>query len=205
LSINTPENLRFIFADTLDPDEILNQLETELSVNPVDLVVVDSFGDIFKGADSNNNMAMRQTVRNFDRIAKKCNCLILFIHHINKSAYKLSPGQEHFQGGAGLVQKVRLAIQLSEGDGDIRYFTVVKGNYCSKHYKENSLELHFSEENFLFTYNDVTIPTSELGAQPEKSDNSHKYDDLKCLAKNIFNDKLLSYTDFVEFLYQTNR
>lgn len=78
------ENLRFIFADTMEQEEILKSLDEELTIAPADLVVVDSFGDIFKGGDSNNNMAMRNTVKTFDKIAKKHNCLILFVHHINK-------------------------------------------------------------------------------------------------------------------------
>ena len=120
-------------------------------------------------------MAMRNTVKTFDRIAKHHNCLILFVHHINKGAYRVAPGQEHIQGGAGLVQKVRLAIVLSEGEGNIRYFTVVKGNYCPKMYKENSLELNFSEETFLFSNNEKLIPTNELGSQTDSNNKEEKY------------------------------
>ena len=65
----------------------MKHIDTTLTKAPVDLVVVDSFGDIFKGNDTNNNMGMRNTVKIFDRIAKKHNCLILFVHHINKGAY----------------------------------------------------------------------------------------------------------------------
>ena len=199
LSQSASQNLRFIFADTLDQEEILNQLDEALIETPVDLVVVDCFGDIFKGPDSNNNMAMRNTVKAFDKFAKKHSCLILFVHHINKGAYNLMPGQEHIQGGAGLVQKVRLAIQLSEGDGSIRYFTVVKGNYCPKDFKENSLELDFSEEDFLFSFTGNKIPSQEIGAQmsegPKKSEKLMK---LSGLAKEIFDDRFLSYTSFVE-------
>ena len=137
------ENLRFMFADTMEQEEILTQLEAALIEQPADLVVVDSFGDIFTGSDSNNNMVMRNTVKLFDKIAKKHSCLLLFVHHINKGAYNSNPGQEHIQGGSGLVQKVRLAIILTEGHGNIRYFTVVKGNYCPKEYKQNSIELKF--------------------------------------------------------------
>ena len=130
------ENLRFMFADTMEQEEILTQLEAALIEQPADLVVVDSFGDIFKGGDTNNNMAMRNTVKTFDRIAKNHNCLILFVHHINKGAYRVAPGQEHIQGGAGLVQKVRLAIQLSEGEGNIRYFTVAPKNGKIEFYED---------------------------------------------------------------------
>jgi len=162
------------------------------------LVVVDSFGDIFKGGDSNNNMAMRNTVKAFDKIAKQQGCLILLVHHINKGAYRLTPGQEHIQGGAGLVQKVRLAIQLSEGEGSIRYFSVVKGNYCPKEYKDNTLELNFSEDTFLFSFSGKMLPTSEIGAKPEGMEKETKMSELERIADEVFGSKVLTYGQFVK-------
>lgn len=198
LGVQANENLRFIFADTMDQEEILMEIDKALTAEPADLVVIDSFGDIFKGGDTNNNMAMRNTAKTFDKIAKNHNCLILFVHHINKGAYRIAPSQEHIQGGAGLVQKVRLAIQLSEGEGNTRYFTVVKGNYCPKEYKQNSLELSFSEETFLFTNTGRMIPTDELGTQPNIDSKGEKYGELKEAAETIFGNKILSYGNFVE-------
>lgn len=192
------ENLRFIFADTMNQDEIISNLNEQLTLEPADLVVVDSFGDIFQGNDSNNNMAMRNTVKTFDKIAKQHNCLILFVHHINKAAYRVAPGQEHIQGGAGLVQKVRLAIVLSEGDANTRYFTVVKGNYCPKKYKENSLELNFSEETFLFSNTGILKPTNELGTQTDSEKKEDKYSELENYAMFIFENNLLTYGEFVK-------
>lgn len=200
------ENLRFIFADTMNQDEIIKNLNEQLTLEPVDLVVIDSFGDIFQGNDSNNNMAMRNTVKTFDKIGKEHNCLVLFVHHINKAAYRIAPGQEHIQGGAGLVQKVRLAIVLSEGGGNVRYFTVVKGNYCPKMYKENSLELNFSEETFLFSNTGKLIPTNELGTDTENKNKDEKYNDLYDIAYVIFADKLVSTGNFVkEFCEMTGK
>lgn len=191
------KNLRFLFADTLEQEDILKLIDATLIEMPADLVVVDSFGDIFKGNDSNNNMAMRNTVKAFDRIAKKNNCLILFVHHINKGAYKQAPGQEHIQGGAGLVQKVRLAIQLTQGEGFLKHFTVVKGNYCPREYKANAIELEFSEENFLFKSTGNLIPIEQLGEQPyEKADKEVKYQELLNMADEIFGDQILSYSQF---------
>lgn len=192
------DNLRFIFADTMEQEDILINIENALTEEPADLVVVDSFGDIFKGGDTNNNMAMRNTVKSFDKIAKYHNCLILFVHHINKGAYRVAPGQEHIQGGAGLVQKVRLAIQLSEGENNIRYFTVVKGNYCPKEYKQNSLELNFSEETFLFSNTGRLIPTADLGAQPDFKQKEEKYNELEEIANTIFGDGVVSTGNFVK-------
>lgn len=199
------ENLRFMFADTMEQEDILKQLDIALTEEPADLVVVDSFGDIFKGGDTNNNMAMRNTVKSFDKIAKHHNCLVLFVHHINKGAYRVAPGQEHIQGGAGLVQKVRLAIQLSEGEGNIRYFTVVKGNYCPKEYKQNSLELNFSEETFLFSNTGRMIPTAELGTQPDFKQKEEKYNELEEIANTIFGDSLVSTGNFVKQFCELTR
>jgi KaiC/GvpD/RAD55 family RecA-like ATPase len=200
------DNLRFIFADVLTPKEIFNTLKKELAKEPVDLVVVDSFGDIFKNSDSNNNMAMRNTVKDFDRLAKKHDCLILFIHHINKGGYRQSPGQEHIQGGSGLVQKVRLALQLSEGDGDIRYLSVVKGNYCPKQYKSNSLELLFSEQTFLFKNTGNMLPTSKIGFTNENQGNNKKLERLEETAKKIFGKELIAHNIFVNrFMASTSK
>jgi hypothetical protein len=192
------ESLRFIFADTMTQEEIIKNLNDQLTIEPVDLVVIDSFGDIFQGNDSNNNIAMRNTVKTFDKIGKEHNCLVLFVHHINKAAYRVAPGQEHIQGGAGLVQKVRLAIVLSEGGGNIRYFTVVKGNYCPKIYKENSLELNFSEDSFLFSNTGKLIPTNELGTSTETNYKEEKYNELETISKSIFGNKLVSTGNFVK-------
>ena len=121
---------------------------------------------------------------------------MLFVHHINKKAYRLSPGQEHIQGGSGLTQKTRSAIQLSEGDGNIRYFTVVKGNYCPKEYKQNSLELIFSEKTFLFANRGIMIPTSDIGTQPDNFRKKDKINELKETAQTIISDVPVSYGDF---------
>jgi KaiC/GvpD/RAD55 family RecA-like ATPase len=200
------ENLRFMFAASMDQEDILKELDKALTDEPADLVVVDSFGDIFTGSDSNNNMVMRNTVKLFDKIAKKHNCLILFVHHINKGAYNSNPGQEQIQGGSGLVQKVRLAIILSEGEGDIRYFTVVKGNYCPKVYKQNSIELKFSEETLLFTNTGKIVPTNQLVTQSSCGNKNDSKKELENYAEVILKNESISYGDFVkEFMEITNK
>jgi len=192
------DNLKFIFADTLDQKEIRNTLEAEMTKEQVDLVVVDSFGDIFNGIDSNNNMAMRNTVKSFDILAKKYDCLILFIHHINKKGYGASPSQHHIQGGSGLAQKVRSAIQLSEGDGQIRHLTVVKGNYCPKKFKSNSIELVFSEETFLFSTTGRQIPTSQIGKHHKGSKSENNFNQKIQTMEIIMVGDPLRHTDLVK-------
>lgn len=205
LGENVKENLRFMFADTMEQEDILNELDKALVSEPADLVVVDSFGDIFTGNDSNNNMVMRNTVKLFDKLAKKHNCLIMFVHHINKNAYRIAPGQEHIQGGSGLVQKVRLALILSEGEGSTRYLSVAKGNYCPKEYKENSLILHFLEETLLFENTGQKILTCDLGRQTKSSTNDKIQNELEEVAEAILGNQLMAYGEFVKQFMEISR
>jgi archaellum biogenesis ATPase FlaH len=186
-------NLNFIFADTLGQHEILLAMDEHLKTTPCDLVIVDSFGDIFIGADGNNNQAMRKNVRSFQYFALKHQCLILFVHHINKAAYKLSPNQAHIQGGGGLTQKVRIALQLSQGESDIKYLTVVKGNYCPRQFKQNAMELTFDEKKFLFTRTGKEIPIDLLNTEENKTT---QLDKLQETAEGIFEKSSLSYKDY---------
>lgn len=192
------DNLKFVFADTLDQNEIKNTIKKELAKEKVDLVVVDSYGDIFNGQDSNNNMAMRNTVKSYDRLAKKYGCLILFVHHINKKGYRSSPSQQHIQGGSGLTQKVRVAIQLSDGQDDIRYLSVVKGNYCPKEYKSNSLVLKFSEETFLFSATGMQISTSQIGNNTQSNKSNKKFNEKHKVMEVIMTEDNCRHTDLVK-------
>jgi len=194
LSFTPNKNLTFIFADVLSQDEILHDLEKQLQNNPVDIIIIDCFGDVFKGLDANNNMMMRNTVKPFDCLAKKHNTLVLFIHHINKGAYDSIPDQKHIQGGSGLVQKVRCALQLVNGESNYKYLTVTKGNYCPREYKEKAMELTFDESTFTFAETGTQIPLEDLDQTKPKSAEDEKTQYFINLAEAIFDGKkTLSY------------
>lgn len=197
-------NLHFIFADLLDQTELIEKLDTHLEDSPADLIVVDSFGDVFKGNDSNNNAAMRATVKAFNKLAHKYQCLILFVHHINKGAYTATPSQEQIQGSSGLVQKVRLAVIISDGEKDIRYLSIVKGNYCAKEFKVNAQILRFNEKTFLYSHTGQHIPINAIGGVNDR--NPDKFNNLLPLAQEIFEGKILRNKDVVaKFSQITNK
>lgn len=198
LATDPKKGLRFIFGESLSPKEIISKLESELKSAPADLVVVDSYGDIFEGTDGNAPLSARNAVKPFAKIASQYKCLILFIHHINKAAYKLAPGQEHIQGGSGLVQKVRAALSLTDGEGDKRYLSLVKGNYSPKSKKENSLILKFSESTLLFSNTGITKSTSEIGSNSSENAKEASYSKLVEIADTIFKSDILSYGKFVQ-------
>ncbi|KAF0128222.1 MAG: Uncharacterized protein FD155_3360 [Bacteroidetes bacterium] len=192
LGLQIPESLIFLFAENFSQGEIISRLDELLAKKPADLVVVDSFGDVFTGSDSNNNIEMRRTVRRFSVLSHKHNCLILFVHHINKGAYNMSPSQDHIQGGGGLVQKVRLAAILSEGDGPMRYFSVVKGNYTPKEYREKSIELFFDENTFLFTASELMVSLSH-----HDEESAEERESLFELASEILANNCMLHKDLV--------
>jgi archaellum biogenesis ATPase FlaH len=165
------ENLKVIFTDQIDSDTLLVQLTSMLTENPVDVIVLDSYSDLFTGKDSNSNSETRKFLRAFNRLANQFNCLVLFIHHINKSGYNDSPNQRHVQGASALGQKLRLIIELrpKEYGSNLRYLTVTKGNWISGVRKKTAIEYEFSEENFSFTATGNERPLSDfLSSKTEK-------------------------------------
>jgi hypothetical protein len=198
MSKDINDHLEFIFADVLTQEEIIIELQRHLTGTPCDLVIIDSFGDIFKGTDLNSNAQMRSTVRDFDRIAKKFGCLILFVHHTNKSSYNQVPAQQHIQGGAGLTQKVRSALYLSPGVGNLKYLTIAKGNYCPKQYKDNATELIFDEEFFIFTASGKTVPIEKLSSERNVKE-EEKLQTLINIAEIAFNGRpKMRYSELVK-------
>ncbi len=169
LGLQPNESLRFVFPEVLDQKAILHTLEDALTAEPADLVVVDSFSDVFGGNDMNSNSQMRQTVNSFDSLAKKHKCLILFVHHINKAAYGKAATQQGIQGGSGLTQKVRLAWQISPGESNKKHLSVTKGNYCPREYKEKALVLIFNEETFIFSLTEETVNIGLVSSEAELS------------------------------------
>lgn len=195
------DNLRFVFADLMTTKEIIQTLHKELKKEKVDLIIIDAFGDVFQGLDSNNNTAMRQTAKDFDKVAKQYNCFLLFVHHINKAAYDQSPNQKHIQGGSGLAQKVRSAIQLSAGEGTLRYFSVTKGNYCPQEYKDNAYELRFDENTFTFSFTGNKMNPSMLNSSSNEKKDEEKLQTLINIADIVYmNDEELTYKELTRLI-----
>ena len=146
------ENLSIIFTDQIDTDTLIKDINTLVSENPVDLIVLDSYGDLFTGKDGNANIEVRTFLKPFNMLANRFGCLILFIHHINKSGYFDSPNQKHVQGASALGQKLRLILDLRKGDEEnsMRYLTVTKGNAVASELKKRAIELEFDEDTFTF-------------------------------------------------------
>ncbi len=177
------KDLVIILGDDMTTDEILDRLELMLSRLPFDLVIIDAFGDIFKGGEGNSNIANRNSLRPFSILAKKHGTCVLFVHHTNKGARHAVPDHIHVQGGSGFVQKVRSVLELrsKKDNGGIKYLVCTKGNGVSHKTKSQAVELLFDEKTFIYKYSGMKIPVEDL--RTDKNEVSVK---IKIDAKEIF-------------------
>ena len=136
------ENLVYIF----ETDNLLARLQNELSQKPADIVIIDTFTDIFNGQLYETNR-VRSFLNDYSQLAQKYGCLVIFLHHTNKRSDNLEPSKHNALGSQGFEAKMRLMIEL-KSDTQInnkKHFCIVKGNYLSHQFKTHSFELQFSD------------------------------------------------------------
>ena len=169
LNSDDAERIRFVFYDDMTLDELIDVLRELLTKQPVDLLVLDSYGDIHTG-DQSSNSDMRSVLKRFSSIAREFECTILILHHLTKAGYSLAPSQQHVSGGAAFAQKARAVFDLRCGEGSVKYLTCVKGNYISRTHKDSAMVLEFDEETFLFSDSGERIAIADLAKDsgPEK-------------------------------------
>ena len=88
LSREEAERVRFLFSC----DCIAEKVEACLTEIPVDLVIIDTFGDICKEDVSQSNN-IRNLLNLFADISRRHNCFILFAHHIRKTGENTAPSK----------------------------------------------------------------------------------------------------------------
>lgn len=131
------KNLEFIF----ETNELHKNLSSKLKEEPVDLIVIDAFTDIFT-KEINANTQVRQFLNSYDRLAKKYNCLIIFLHHIGKRTTKYNPSKDSIIGSQAFEAKMRVVLELRPRvNGENVDLWVLKSNFLDKKYKEKSFVL----------------------------------------------------------------
>ena len=136
-------NLNFLFK----AEDLVNTIENELKINPVSLIVIDAFADVFKGA-LNDSISVRSFMEPFKTIAQDHECAIVFNHHCGKhNQYKL-PSKDNLLGSQGFESSMRTVIELRQdfNDETKRHLCVVKGNNMPTENKNKSFELIFDFE-----------------------------------------------------------
>ncbi|HET6511852.1 MAG TPA: AAA family ATPase [Candidatus Kapabacteria bacterium] len=155
------DRLELISGNELDGGEMmLHTTEQSLMESPADLVVVDTFGDAFMGREMNSNTEVRRTINRYTALAAKYDTTVMFIHHLRKDSYKISPEQAHVSGAQSFAAKLRLVLDLrpEQGSEVNRLLTVTKGNQLRGHHKSTRTRLALNEDLGLFTDTGDRLP-----------------------------------------------
>lgn len=159
------DNLKVLFD--VDQEE---QFIAHIKANPVDLLVVDAFGDMFNG-DINDSIHVRKFLKPYKWLAKHYNTTVLFVHHINKTGEKSrTPGKANVLGSQAIESASRCVLELRADDIDTtaRTLTITKGNYFSVEHKRQPIKMRMLESELKFTNYTIRFNTKgqELDNKP---------------------------------------
>lgn len=143
LDFNLLKNLKFIF----DTENLLDILALSLQEEPCDLIVIDAFTDAFS-KEINANTQVRQFLNEYDKLAKRYNCLIIFLHHIGKNTQKNTPSKDSIIGSQAFEAKMRCVIELRPNSHKENYkdLWVLKANFLDSSFKKKSYVLEMNED-----------------------------------------------------------
>jgi archaellum biogenesis ATPase FlaH len=144
LTRSIKKNLKVFFTYENLEKRICNYLEN----NPVDLIIVDAFSDVYQG-DINASNGVRQYLNKFTKIIQQYRCSVLFVHHICKGKKKGQSDKDQLLGSTGIVGKVRCVAMLSINNKQ-HQLHLAKGNYVSNEDKEKITYLSFNPLTLTF-------------------------------------------------------
>lgn len=176
-------NLRYIF-DSADP---IQEMDKALSAKPADVVIIDTFTDIYRG-EMNATNRIRCFLNDYGQLAQQHECLFIFLHHTGKGKDKLEPSKHNLLGSQGFEAKMRLVMELRKDsiNPSRRHLCVVKGNYLPEEFKNESFVLDF-DEHMLFHNRNERIPFEDL-VQHESSERSNTKDQNLKQTKELLNE-----------------
>lgn len=179
------KNLIYIF----DTEKVVEEIEKILTVNPVDLIIVDAFTDLYVG-DLNMSNKVREFLNKFRGLTLKYDCLVIFVHHPNKRADHETPNKNSLLGSQGIEAKARLVVDFrkEKANPDFRRLYITKGNYMSDDKKNVGFRLKMNE-NMRYEVLDNKIAlsgtsTSILENLQEKNKKIERVHELKNAGKS---------------------
>jgi len=163
--INNPSFDADSFRFILEPNQknFHSALEIELTSKPADLVLIDTFGDLFDG-NLNNSIEVRKFLFPYKKIATKFKCLILFLHHIGKGKEDFNaPSKNHMLGSQAIEAVCRLVFDFRKKADNKRVLTVVKGNNIPEEQKHIGMIIEFDKEKgFINTGNTIQFKKEDI-------------------------------------------
>lgn len=136
--------LRYIF----ETENLVKRLHNELFRMPADVVVIDTLTDVFGFNDFNNATVVRTFLHQYQKLASRYKCLVIFNHHLSKSKENGVPNKNAVLGSMAIESKARVLLELRKDrfDSSLRHLIVLKGNYLPAEVKESSVVLKFDAD-----------------------------------------------------------
>ena len=146
-------------------DNIIKELRNKCVSGCIDLIIIDSYEDLFIGSMNNSN-EVRAFLNQYASIAAEFGVTIVFLHHTKKSTSGQKPNKNNILGSQGFEAKMRSVLMLTKDSKDksLRHLCIVKNNYSSETEKNSSYVLKFNNQlSFENTGNRVSL--DELGEE----------------------------------------
>lgn len=115
-------------------ERTIQSIKDALPEHGVDLIVVDAFGDLLMD-DPNNAAQVRQILTAYQSLAAELDCVILFIHHVRKTAGAV-PSKADALGSTAFQAKLRTLVGVSMNLDRSIEIKLLKGNYSSADAKD---------------------------------------------------------------------
>ncbi len=166
------ENLTYIF----NSDNLVGEIEKILTVSPVDLIVIDTFTDLYPG-DLNMSNKVRGFLNQYRYLSLKYRCLVVFIHHPNKKADMETPNKSSLLGSQGIEAKARLVLDFRKehANPEFRRLYITKGNYISDDRKNVGYRLKMKDDlTYEMLENQVSLSSSNPTMKQNLEDQNKK-------------------------------
>lgn len=195
-----------VFDNFSSNEKLIAKAKEKIKQHKRDFIIIDALGDVFEGSTMLNNARLRQMMKKFKILADDHNCLIIFAHHLTKSASRKRSNHHHVdvEGGAGIVQKARVVINVNNKLNNKLELKVTKGNYVSNECKNKILEAELDPKSFIIKKTGIR----QLSARNNNKDKQHdKKEQFKQHLSKVFPKGNESYTnkDLVQKLMKTTK
>ena len=144
---------------------IIKNLREVVSTNCVDLIIIDSYADLFTGSMNNSN-EVRSFLNMYNNIANEFGVTVVFLHHTKKASAGMVPNKNSILGSQGFEAKMRSVLMLTQHDSDesLRHLCIVKNNYLPESEKSMSYVLRFNE-HLAFDITSDRVKLNELALE----------------------------------------
>lgn len=160
-----------------DTTNLVKTLDQMITANPVDLVLIDTFGDLY-GGNLNQANEVRAFLQQYSELAMKHGLLVIMLHHTGKRTESLAPSKHNVIGSQGFESKCRVVVELRNDlmDSTLKHFCITKGNHLPMNFKNESYVLRINPETVRFESTGERVPFDELksGERVEKREDVKK-------------------------------